>query len=147
MLSPYSSCTNYNGATPEALEFYGYGTEMQELCGDGAGGSWAGSYGVFLEPRGSVETKSLSNFDLSVTKSFAVGATDMSVILSVYNVAGREQDTSFNATAFRVTDNPDLGVPVYENGPDEDPTLYIPIGQPLTYGTPRQYELGFRLTF
>ena len=152
VLSPYSTCTNYMGATPEALEFYGYGTEMQELCGDGAGGSWAGSYGVFLEPRGSVETKSVSNFDLSVTKSFAVGATDMSVILSIYNVAGREQDTSFNATAFRTTTNPDIGVPVDEGNVDPETgetlyTYYVPIGQPLTYGTPRQYELGFRLTF
>ncbi len=152
VLTPYSTCTNYTGATPEALEFYGYGTEMQELCGDGSGGSWNDVYGIFLEPRGSVETKSVSNFDLSITKAFNVGPTDMSVIFTIYNVAGREQDTSFNGTAFRTTtEETGIGSPVFEGSYDEhgDPeyTYYVPIGQPLTYGTPRQYELGFRLTF
>ena len=99
-------------------------------------------------PRGNTETKSIWNADLSVTKAFTVGPTDMSVIFSIYNLFGRELDTSFNQTAFRVTsEDSGLGEPVYENGPDADPTYYIPIGQPMSYGLPRRYEVGFRVTF
>ncbi len=111
------------------------------------GGVWGG-YTVFLEPRGNTVTKSTFNVDLSVTKAFTVGPTDMSLIFSVYNLFGRELDRTFNQTAFRITDEDSgLGEPVYESGPDADPTYYIPIGKPLSYTQPRRYEVGFRVTF
>ena len=127
------------------MEYYGISTEAQAYC---AVPGLYPLYEINHEPRGNTETKSVWNADLSVSKAFTVGPTDMSVILSVYNLFDRELDNSFNSTAFRVTsEESGLGDPVYENGPDEDPTFYIPIGQPLSYRYPRRYELGFRLTF
>ncbi len=141
-LTTQSSCSNYTGASDEALAFYGVDSEAMVYCGG------VPNYDIFLEPRGNTETKSIWNADLSVTKAFTVGPTDMSVIFSIYNLFGRELDTSFNQTAFRVTsEDSGLGEPVYENGPDADPTYYIPIGQPMSYGLPRRYEVGFRVTF
>ncbi len=144
-LTTQSSCANYVGASEEALDFYGISTEAQEFCNVSAA---LGGYTIFHEPRGETETKSVWNADLSVTKAFTVGPTDMSVIFTVYNLFGQEQDRTFNQTAFRVTDeDTGLGEPVFEDGPDADPTYYIPIGKPLTYWQPRRYELGFRVTF
>ncbi|MEN8162586.1 MAG: TonB-dependent receptor [Acidobacteriota bacterium] len=140
-----SSCQSYLGASPEALEYYGIGPEAQEYC---AISGLYPLYDIFHEPRGETETKSIWNADLSVTKAFTVGPTDMSLIFSVYNLFGRELDSTFNSRAFRVTsEESGLGEPVYENGPDNDPTYYVPIGKPLSYRYPRRYELGFRLTF
>ena len=145
-ITTQSTCAAYNGATQEALDFYGIGDEVAEMCGF-EGGVWGG-YTIFHEPRGTTVTKSVFNVDLSVSKAFTVGPTDMSLIFSIYNIFDRELDNTFNSTAFRVTDEDSgIGQPVYEGGPDVDPTYYVPIGQPLSYRLPRRYELGFRVTF
>ncbi len=142
-ITTQSTCTNYEGASQEALDFYGIGEEALAFCGAAPSG-----YTIFHEPRGNTVTKSTFNVDLSVTKAFTVGPTDMSLIFSIYNLFDRELDNTFNSTAFRVTtEDSGLGQPVYENGPDNDPTYYIPIGQPMSYRLPRRYELGFRVTF
>ncbi len=146
-ITTQSLCSNYLGASPEALEFYGIDDEAMTYC------SGVPNYTIYLEPRGTTETKSTWNADLSVTKAFTVGPTDMSIIFSVYNIFDRELDSSFNSTAFRVTDEDSgLGQPVDEGRVDEDTgetifTYYIPIGQPMAYQLPRRYELGFRVTF
>ncbi len=146
-ITTQSTCDAYSGASQEARDFYGIGDEADEMC-DFENGVWGG-YSIFLEPRGNTETKSTWNVDLSVSKAFTVGPTDMSLIFSIYNLFDRELDRSFNSTAFRVApeDNQDLGEPVFENGPDNEPTYFVPIGQPLSYRLPRRYELGFRVTF
>jgi len=145
-ITTHSTCAVYSGSTQEARDFYGIGEEAMDMC-NFEGGVWGG-YTIFLEPRGNTSTKSTFNLDLSVTKAFTVGPADLSVIFSIYNLFDRELDNTFNSTAFRVTsEESGLGQPVYENGPGEDPTYYIPIGQPMSYRLPRRYELGFRVTF
>ncbi|RLE27889.1 MAG: hypothetical protein DRJ61_17005, partial [Acidobacteria bacterium] len=146
-ITTHSTCDAYSGASQEARDFYGIGDEADEMC-DFENGVWGG-YSIFLEPRGNTETKSTWNVDLSVSKAFTVGPTDMSLIFSIYNLFDRELDRSFNSTAFREApeDNQALGEPVFENGPDNEPTYFVPIGQPLSYRLPRRYELGFRVTF
>ena len=127
-------------------DYYGIGNEYDEMCSF-EGGVWGG-YDLFLEPRGNTETKSTWNMDLSVTKAFTVGPTDMSVIFSIYNLFDRELDNTFNETAFRVTsEDSGLGDPVYSEDTGAVLNYYIPIGKPLSYRLPRRYELGFRVTF
>lgn len=151
VLTPHADCGVYRDATDEALEFYGISPDARTYCSTPDGASLAG-YDINFTPRGGVKTKSVWNTDLSVTKGFTLGSTDMSVIVSIYNLFDRELDSSFNSVAFRQTDEDSgLGVPIMDGALDEDgnpiPTYYIPIGQPLSYATPRRYELGFRLTF
>jgi hypothetical protein len=145
-ITTQSTCAAYSGASQEVRDFYGIGNEYDEMC-NFEGGVWGG-YDIFLEPRGNTVTKSTWNMDLSVSKAFTVGPTDMSLIFSVYNLFDRELDNTFNGTAFRVTDEDSgLGEPVYSESSGELINYYIPIGQPLSYRLPRRYELGFRVTF
>lgn len=145
-ITTQSLCSSYSGAAQEVKDFYGIGDEALEMC-NFEGGVWGG-YDIFLEPRGNTTTKSTWNVDLSVSKAFTVGPTDMSLIFSVYNLFDRELDNTFNSTAFRVTDEDSgLGQPVYSEETGELINYYVPIGQPLSYRLPRRFELGFRLTF
>ncbi len=149
-ITTQSTCTTYSSSTQEARDFYGIGDEADEMCGF-EGGVWGG-YTIFLEPRGNTSTKSTFNVDLSVSKAFTVGPTDMSLIFSIYNLFDRELDNTFNSSAFRTTtEDTGLGQPVDEGSRDADGnivyTYYVPIGQPTSFRLPRRYELGFRVTF
>lgn len=146
-ITPYASCTNYLAATQPVLDFYGITDEMQQYCYSGDGIA-LGGYDIFLKKRGSFETKPVWNVDLQISKAFQIKQFDVSVVLAIYNVVGRELDQYFNGEYFWKNDEfgepvevgTDAGGnPVYEN--------YVPIGKAYSYGLPRRYELGFRVEF
>jgi len=104
-------------------------------------------YDINLADRGSLETKSVWQLDLQVSKTFQVGDIDMTAVLTVQNLFDRELDGTFNSTVARAipdesTDDPSDFL-VDENGD----MIPMPLGEPLSYWLPRRYELGFRIEF
>lgn len=83
---------------------------------------------IWVEPRGTSRGPIAHNFDLQLEKTFNIGfptnAASISVIGSVFNVMSRENVTSIGGTSTSAT-----------------------FRQPLSYSTPRSYELGFRIDF
>jgi hypothetical protein len=147
-ISPSALCSNYAGASRELHEYYGYDTSMYVYCFSPDGLDLSSTnQDLYLQPRGSFETKPVWDFDLQLTKGFRVGNVDLSAILAIYNIFGRELDSSFNSTAYLETFDEELGEPVYDDDDGELIGYYVPIGQPLSWRQPRRYELGFRIEF
>lgn len=112
-ITPFADCANLPGDS-----------DLVEYCFTGDGILLAGS-DIFLEPRGSVETKSVWQLDLQVAKTFTVGSVDLTPVLTVLNVFDRELDNTFFSEAY----------------------IGNEIGAPSSYRLPRRYELGFRIEF
>jgi outer membrane receptor protein involved in Fe transport len=81
---------------------------------------------VFVVPRGSIRTPILHQFDVQIEQPFNLpqGIT-VSIIGSVFNVLNTEQPLTYNVSV------------------DSPSTLLTP----LTYQRPRNYEIGFHMTF
>ena len=75
------------------------------------------------------------------------GTPALTTVLTVLNVFGREEDRTFNNTAFRQqTLLDDDGNPVLDDNGDEI-LVPLPVGSAISWRQPRRYELGFRLEF
>jgi hypothetical protein len=81
----------------------------------------------FVEPRGSYEGYDSSALDLQISKGIAIGATRLELLVSVLNVFSTEDVTSVCEMV--------RGCGEFE------------LGEPISWGTPRQWEVGLRLTF
>jgi len=147
-ITPYSTVDNLADAPEAAMDFYGVSDDILQYIYSGDGILLSG-YGISLAPRGSVKTKPIWNVDLQISKAFRIKQVDLSVVLAIYNVVGRELDSYFNSTAF--WQNEDYGEPVvigqHPTTGEDIINYYVPIGKPLNYTLPRRYELGFRVEF
>jgi hypothetical protein len=115
---------------------------------------------IIHSPGGSVESGSLWQLDLQLSKTFRLGAVDLQAILTVYNLFSQEQEWEccVNTMAFlQDTDSDGNGLfyqdddptaPYYDEyyGADGSPVL-VPVGETLSYLDPRRYEIGFRIEF
>ncbi len=129
-LTPNSACDAFQNASADQIAEVGADPAAIAYCSTGDG-VFLGGNNIFLLERGAVETKSVWQVDMQVSKSFQVGSVDLTGVIAVYNLFDRELDASFNSVAFR-TDA--VGEP-------------IPVGAPTSYWEPRRYELGLRLEF
>jgi hypothetical protein len=161
--SVLSTCPRYLDApdhrsTTDQLARIGADPAWADYCWTPDGHTFSDDHGIFLRPRGSHTSSSLWQMDVQLSKAFRVGRTDLSAILTVYNLFGTELATSFNQSALvQQTDddgNPlfyqddDPSAPYYDPyyGADDSPVL-IPIGAPISYQHPRSYEIGLRFEF
>ena len=120
-------------------------------------------YGVvFLEPRGSRRTDSLSQLDMQLMHEFTIGRTRLGLIGSIFNVLNTETATSIggsigNYANCRTTgatidtvcfDNPIFGTAAENRAGFErlrlNNTTY---GTELSWQRPRRYEVGVRFEF
>ncbi len=121
-------------------------------------GANLGGYTIFHWPRGSLQTNSVWQLDLQLSKAWQIGRTDLEVIATVYNLFGQElvddvnndaflQDSDQAGNGLRYQDT-DPSAPYYDEyyGADSSPVL-IPIGEPLSYWDTRRYEIGVRIEF
>ena len=135
-ITPTASCSTMSSAPTEAFDFYGVDRSLLDYCISG--------YDLFVEPRGSVTTKSIWQLDMQFSKAFRVGSVDLTAVVTVLNILDNEADASFNDTVFLQSES--LGEPVQVAGEDQ-PRYYVPIGAVTSYWLPRRYELGFRVEF
>ena len=165
----YQTITSTCSAFVAAPSHRSTADQMTELGIDPATLAYCGvssslaSYDIYHTPRGALETKSVWQLDLQVSKGFQIGGMELEGILTVYNLFGQEWDSTFNSTAFRqaTETDPETGRarglvyqddypdrPYYDEyyGVDSSPVL-MPIGAPTTYYDPRRYELGVRFEF
>ena len=162
-----SSCTSFKNAparrsTADQMAELGIDPATLAYC-TSPDGVDLGSYTIYHSPRGSLETKSVWQLDLQVSKAFKIGGAELEGIATVYNLFGQEWDASFNSTAFRqeteqdpvtgeinalVYQDDDPSAPYYDEyyGADNSPVL-VPIGAPRTWYDPRRYEIGIRIEF
>ena len=112
---------------------------------------------IFLEPRGSRRTDSLSQIDMQLMHEFTFGRVRAGLIGSVFNVLNTETATSIGGsignyaacgTAAVCFDNPLFGTAA-ENRPGFERlrvnnTTY---GNELSWQRPRRYEVGVRFEF
>jgi len=162
-----SSCTSFKNApsrrsTADQMAELGIDPATLAYC-TSPDGVDLGSYTIYHSPRGSLETKSVWQLDLQVSKAFKIGGAELEGIATVYNLFGQEWDASFNSTAFRqeteqdpvtgeinalVYQDDDPSAPYYDEyyGADSSPVL-VPIGAPRTWYDPRRYEIGIRIEF
>jgi hypothetical protein len=163
-----STCTAFRNAfgkrsTSDQISQLGIDPDTLSYCTSPDGVDLS-TYDIYHFPRGYLETKSVWQLDIQVSKAWSVGGTvDLEAILTVQNIFGNEWDRSFNSTAFRqetaqdpetgevrglVYQNDDPNLPYYDEyyGADSSPVL-VPIGAPRTWWDPRRYEIGFRIEF
>ena len=162
-----SSCTSFRNApnrrsTADQMAELGIDPATVDYC-TSPDGADLGSYTIYHFPRGSLETKSVWQLDIQVTKGFQIGGGELEAILTIENLFGNEWDASFNSTVFRqeteqnevtgevtglVYQDDDPTAPYYDEyyGADGSPVL-VPIGDPRTWYDPRRYELGVRFEF
>jgi hypothetical protein len=160
-----STCSAFAAApgrrsTADQMAELGIDPATLEYCGVS---SALATYDVFHTPRGALETKSVWQLDIQVTKGFKIGGVELEGILTIYNLFGQEWDSTFNSTAFRqatetdpatgfatglVYQDDDPSLPYYDEyyGADSSPVL-VPIGAPTSYWDPRRYEVGVRFEF
>ncbi len=163
-----STCSAFTAApgrrsTADQMTELGIDPATMAYCTTPDGFNFGANYTLNHTPRGELETKSVWQLDLQVTKGFQIGGMELEGILTVYNLFGQEWDASFNSTAFRqdTETDPETGVasglvyqdddpsaPYYDEyyGADSSPVL-LPIGAPTSYYDPRRYELGVRIEF
>ncbi|HOC42336.1 MAG TPA: TonB-dependent receptor [Thermoanaerobaculales bacterium] len=163
-----STCSAFVAApgkrsTADQMAALGIDPATLAYCTTPDGFSFGANYTLNHTPRGALETKSVWQLDLQVTKGFMVAGMELEGILTIYNLFGQEFDNSFNATAFRqaTETNPDTGftsglvyqdddpnAPYYDEyyGADDSPVL-MPIGAVTSYWDPRRYEIGIRMEF
>jgi hypothetical protein len=115
-------------------------------------------YWIAHWPRGSLQTKSVWQLDVQLSKAWRIGAVDLEAIVTIYNLFDHEWDRSFNFLAFlQDTDQDGIGLiyqdddpdaPYYDTyyGADGSPVL-VPIGAAESYWDPRRYEIGLRIEF
>jgi hypothetical protein len=157
----WSTCESFRTAgnhrsTEDQMTGLGIDPETVAYCTtpDGQGlDTW-----IIHSPGGSIETKSVWQLDVQISKAFRVGNTDLQAIVTVYNLFSHEWDKTFNRRAFlQDTDEDNNGLhyqdddptaPYYDEdyGADGSPVL-VPILEPLSYWDPRRYEIGFRIEF
>ncbi len=90
----------------------------------------------FVEPRGSRNANSTYNLDLEASKGWTLGAVRLELIGTIYNVLSSERATD---VCEQYTDGCTTT--------DKDTTVHVDFGQPITWQTPRRYEVGFRVEF
>jgi hypothetical protein len=163
-----STCSAFTAApgrrsTADQMAALGIDPATMAYCTTPDGFNFGANYTLNHTPRGALETKSVWQFDLQVTKGFKLGAMEVEGILTVYNLFGQEWDNAFNSTAFRQASepDPDTGFPIALVYQDDDPSLpyydeyygadsspvLVGIGQPTSYWDPRRYEIGVRFEF
>ncbi len=161
-----STCDAFDQAfsfrsTQDQMEELGIERSLLQYCSTGDG-AFLGTEDILLRPRGDFQTKSAWQLDLQFSKTWDVGRTQLTGILTVLNVFGRELDNRFNDTAFRQdTEIDEDGNPVGLEYQDDDPNepyydeyygfdgspVLLAVGAPTGYLLPRRYELGFRVQF
>jgi hypothetical protein len=162
-----SSCSAFQSAsskrsTADQMAALGIDPATLAYCSTPDGLSLS-DYWINHWPRGSLELKSVWQADVQLSKSFRAGRTDITAILSVFNLFNQEWDATFNSTAFlqATEEDPETGesIPLHyqdddPNGPyydeyygaDSSPVL-TPIGAATSYWDPRRYEIGLRIEF
>jgi hypothetical protein len=80
---------------------------------------------VLFEPRGSRRGEPNYQLDLQLSKGFALGSTQLQLVLTVLNLLSSEQPVEYESGVLQV----------------------LPWGTPLEYQLPRRYEVGLRLEF
>lgn len=134
----YRSGLPYN-VTANLPPFSGYGT-------------------VFVEPRGSRETPSLTQLDLQVLHEFNIGRVQMGLIAAVFNALDSETATTIGGSIgnygnCRTTDTRCIDNPLFASGDDTRPGFERLRITSTTFGTetawqrPRRYEVGLRFEF
>lgn len=119
-LSITESCSNIRRLSPDDLAAAGYDPLIYDMCAD------SGVYSsVFLEPRGSARGKSAYQLDVQVSKGFQFGDVRVQGVLTIINLFSSERVTGWDTTPFSTS----------------------PLGTPLSWQTPRRYELGLRVEF
>ena len=113
-------CDRIPTASSNRLEELGITRQYYyDVCGGVRSGD------VFFEPRGSRRGEPNYQFDLQLSKGFALGSIQLQLFLTVLNLFSSEQPVEYETGVLQV----------------------LPWGTPLEYQLPRRWEVGLRLEF